>query len=79
MRSKDANCYNQYKVCRDRLNSVIKTSKKNYYKQYFTRHQNNSKSTWKGINQIINNKQRSLQSNISLLDNGKPITNEKDV
>ena len=28
MRSKDANCYNQYKVCRDRLNSVIKTSKK---------------------------------------------------
>ena len=27
----------------------------------------------------LNNKQKSLQSNISLLDNGKPITNEKEV
>ena len=43
MKTRDINC-------RDRLNSVIRSSKKSYYKEYFLKHQNNSKVTWKGIN-----------------------------
>ena len=79
MRTKNTDYYDQYKTCRDRLNSVIKSSKKNYYKEYFLKHQNKSKCTWKGVNQIINNKNKSHQQNISLVENGNVITNEKEV
>ena len=47
MKTRCINFYNQYKTCRDRLNSVIRSSTKSYYKEYFLKHQNNSKSLGK--------------------------------
>ena len=71
--------YSQYKLYRDKLNKIIKLSKKNYYKTYFNEHQNNSKRTWNGINEIIGKHRKDKQQNITLLKKGKLITDQKVV
>ena len=41
--------YLQYKASRDQINTLKRKSKRNFYKEYFTKNINNSKNTWKGI------------------------------
>ena len=81
MKNKNKNSadYDKYKFYRDKLNHLIKASKKNYYRTYFNEHQNNTKKTWAGINELIGKRNQSLTSNISLTDNNKIITNQKEV
>ena len=78
IKTKNRIYYLQYKYYRDKLNSLIRTSKKIHYKSYFTEHLNNSKQTWNGINEILGRK-RNLQTNISINKNKTVITNEKEV
>ena len=58
--------YKTYKTYRDKLNSLIRISKRNYYKTYFTEHLQNTKKTWTGINELLGNKRNALQNTISL-------------
>ena len=58
MRNKDKNCtdYKEYKHYRDKIKHLIRASKKNHYKSYFTDHKLNTKKTWEGINELIGKK-----------------------
>ena len=42
-----------YKLYRNKITSLTRQSKKNYYERYFEENINNSKETWRGINDII--------------------------
>ena len=44
--------YHRYIIHRDMINTLKRKSKRNHYKDYFSNHINNSKKTWKGINQL---------------------------
>ena len=46
--------HTEYKVLKNRINSLIYHSKKNYYTQYFSQYSNNIKKIWMGIKNIIN-------------------------
>ena len=61
MKLKNTHNYSQYKLYRDKLNKIIKTSKKNYYKAYFYEHQKYSKKSWNGINEIIGKRRKDKQ------------------
>lgn len=52
---KNRTTHNRLKYCqyRNRLNTVLKESKRNYYGNKLAEHQNNSQKLWKTINEII--------------------------
>ena len=60
------------------LNHLIRKSKSNYFKSYFERFRENSKKIWTGINKILNKTFSTTQS-IVLNQNGKIISNKKNV
>ena len=45
--------WEHYKLYRNKITSLTRQSKKNYYERYFEENINNSKETWRGINDII--------------------------
>jgi hypothetical protein len=55
---KDANLkvskFNIYKQKRNLVTSLIRLSKKQYYKDFFIENQSNIKATWEGIRHILN-------------------------
>ena len=61
--------YQKYKTHRDRINSLKRLSKRNFYHNYFETNSSNSKKMWRGINQLLN-KHRSKQKSIFLEDSG---------
>lgn len=68
---------NEYKIYRNHIVNIIRISKNIHYRQYFTNNINNSKMTWKGINEITksskvkNNPPISLEKNNSLISDTK--------
>ena len=71
--------YKMFKTYRDMLNSLIRKSKKQYYKIYFAENQSNNKKKWSAINSLLNRQGKSKNSDIFLNYNGKIITDQKAV
>ena len=69
-----ANLHNEYKVCRNLIVNLIRTSKQNYFTQYFQKNSRNSKKIWQGINEYLNRKKQNNSNNITLNINGNNIT-----
>ena len=46
--------YQRYKVYRDKINHLLRKSKKDYYSKYFEKNAKNAKKNWKQINTIVN-------------------------
>ena len=69
----------KYKYYRDTINSLSRKSKKQYHKEYFIKHANNLKRTWKGINNLLNRQGKLKNSDIFLNIDGKLITDQKMV
>ena len=53
LKTKSSYYQTKFKVYRNKLNHLIKISKRNYYNNYFSIHLNDGKRIWKGIKQII--------------------------
>ena len=51
----------EYKRYRNKLLTLIRLSKRNYYHHYFESNVNNMKQTWKGINSLIYNSRKNLK------------------
>ena len=68
--------FTQYKTHRNMLNSLIRLSKRNYYKEYFTKNFNDSKKIWKGINQLLQ-KGKFKQKSIFIGDNDELTTDPR--
>lgn len=71
--------YNRYKYYRNTIKSINRTSKKNYYQNYFQIHAQNSKKMWAGINEIISKQVKNPTNEIFLNEEGQVITNQKEV
>ena len=69
----------EYKVLKNRINSLIYHSKKNYYTKYFNQYSNNIKKIWTGIKNIINikTKDHNAPNCIEVKDN--LVTDNKEI
>jgi hypothetical protein len=73
------NYYVSYKTYRNRITSLLRASKKQYYAKYFEENKTNVKKTWDGIRNLINvNKKSSTKIDKILADN-KCLTESKDI
>ncbi|XP_065684726.1 uncharacterized protein LOC136096953 [Hydra vulgaris] len=71
--------HNEYKIFRNKLQSKLKESKKNYFDNYFTENIKNIKATWKGIKNIISIKSNSHTTPNVIVHNNITITNPFDI
>ena len=73
------NLLRDFKIKRNLITSLIRSSKSQYYKTFFNEHCNNAKKTWEGIRDIIkvSTKNRSLPT--KLRDGNDHITDRKDM
>ena len=79
MKSKSKDDQLQFNKVKNEITSLTRKSKQDYYKKYFDKHSKNSKKIWNGIKEIINLKQKSSSLPTSLINNGKFLSNQKDV
>ena len=78
-RTKKPEHYKKFKQYRDMTNSLLRKSKKQYYKQYFQEHSSNIKKTWTGINNLLHRQNKQKLSDIFLNVNGNLFTDQKKV
>ena len=74
--------YNEFKfkTFRNRLASLLKVSKRNYYQNIFTNNSSNLKNIWSGIKELINLKKKSTRNVPTKLKEGDfDITNIKEI
>ena len=71
--------HHRFKVYRNMLVTLIRKSKQNHFRQYFSDNVKNLRETWKGINSIIQIKNRSYSLPNSILDNGTSITDPTQI
>ena len=80
MKTKSQQKYLKFKKYRNKINHLIRISKKNYYNDYFNDHSNNTKLVSKGIKQIIYMKNPNYNSiSTKLIHDGQEITGTKEI
>ncbi len=79
IKTKDDFWYERYRIFRNTLNRVIKSSKQIYYSSYFDEFKHDSKKVWKGINEILNKNKAKCSQDIKLNFKGKLISDNKQV
>ena len=71
------NIHKQYKELRNNIVSIIRKSKSQYFKQFFTKNACNAKNTWDGIKSIINFNNSSKSELSSLMVENEILTDPK--
>ena len=79
IRTKDNFLYIRYKHYRNRIDKLIRLSKKNFYKSYFFKFKHNSRKIWIGIKEILIKQKISAKHGIMLYENDTIISNQKSV
>ena len=79
MASKDNKHHNIYKLYRNKLNHIIRTSKNIYYNNYFNKFKRNSKKVGDGINHILARKKKLSNNKINIIENNSLITDQTEV
>ena len=64
---------------RNKLNHLLKASKRLYYNNYFLVNINNSKKVWNGIKEIVNFKAKTNQKTTKIVQNNTELTDPKVV
>ena len=76
---KKKSIFSKYKQYRNMIISLIRKSKRKFYINYFTEHNNNIKKTWEGIRQLVNINKKKCFSIKLINDNNSPITDNKEI
>ena len=64
--------YNQYKLERDKMNHLLRTSTNMHYNAYYHKFKHNSKKVWKGINDLLSKSKRNdHHQTFNLYENGE--------
>ena len=73
---KTKSCYfhSKFKLYRNKLNHLLKLSKKQYYSNYFLKNIKDSKRIWNGIKQIIHFKPPTSHRTIKIITNNNVVT-----
>ena len=74
-----ATFHKTYKLKRNSVTSQLRKAKKHYFNLFFEENQNNVKQTWKGIRNLINVSKKSSTNIRKIVDNGKEITDPKEM
>ena len=77
IKTKSTYYHSKFKIYRNKINHLLRISKKAYYNQYFLDHIKDGKKVWNGIKQIIHHKPRTGQKILKLVDNNKEIIDPK--
>lgn len=71
--------HNKFKMYRNKLNQLIKSSKNKYFIEYFNNNKTNIKYIWSGIRKLITNKSKGCSVPSKLIIDGNDITDSKDI
>ena len=71
--------HTSYKNLRNYIQILIKSSKENFYKTYFTENNKNLRKIWQGIKSIVNIKTKNYESPTCLIKENKSITDPTDI
>ena len=77
LKTKSTYYHTKFKLYRNKLNHLLKISKKQYYNEYFFQNIKDGKRIWKGIKQIVKIKPQTSQRLIKIVDNNLEITEPK--
>ena len=77
LKTKSTYYHTKFKLYRNKLNNLLKISKKQYYKKYFFQNINDGKRVWIGIKQIVKFKAQTSQRLFKIVDNNAEITEPK--
>ena len=70
---KNENIYKRYK---NKLNHIIKISKKKYYEEQLIKYKHDSKPTWRTLNEILNKKLKTKELPKTFLTNSNETIND---
>lgn len=79
LKTKSPYYYTKFKYYRNKINHLLKISKKTYYNEYFSQSHGNPKRLWTGIKRIINNKSKTNRIPTKLTNNNNNITDPKEI
>ena len=68
-----------YRTYRNRIVSLLRTSKKDYHTAYFEEHKENMKKTWDGIRNLINVSKKSSTNINQIVSNDQTFTENKSI
>ena len=77
LKTKSTYYHTKFKLYRNKLNHLLKISKKQYYNKYFFQNIKDGKRIWMGIKQIVKFKPQTSQRLIKIVDNNFEITEPK--
>ena len=69
----------KFKYYRNKLNHLIKISKKQYYNNYFSAINNDNKKLWSGIKQIMGNNNRNKMAPSKLINDDQEIIDKRSI
>ena len=79
IKSKSTYYHIRFKLYRNKINHLLKISKKQYYNQYFHDNITDGKKIWKGIKQIVQFKPNTNQKLVKVMDNNEEISDAKSI
>ena len=79
LKTKSAFYHTKFKLYRNKLNHLLRVSKRNYYSNYFETNVGNSRKIWKGIKNLVHIKSKSYQTPEVINDNGCELTDVKSI
>ena len=71
--------YEEYKLIRNRVTTLKRVNKREYYKEFFDFNKNKMSSIWKGIRSLVNIKTTSRKDIIIVNNKGKKIIDPKKI
>ena len=77
--TRKSSLYTEYKLIRNRIVELTKSSKQIYFQSYFASNNKNVRKMWQGINGIINVKAKYNDIPTCITEKDKHITNPKDI
>ena len=72
--SKSPYYHSKFKYYRNKINHLLKLSKKSYYNNYFLKNVNDTKQIWRGIKEIVHFKPKISGKNLKITENNIDIT-----
>ena len=79
LKTKSYYFHSKFKRYRNKLNHLLKLSKKQYYSNYFLKHSKDGKRIWNGIKQIIHFKPPTSHRTIKIITNSNVITDRHTI
>ena len=79
LRNRNNNSSEKFKSYRNMLNTLLKKSKQDYYKEYFKKSTGDAKATWNGIRELVTLKKRKSHFPSKIIKNNITITDQKEI